>query len=486
LPAPLTCYNRAVAEPRKVLFVAAEMAPLVKVGGLADVGGALPRALRRAGLDVRVALPFYDTIDRASLNAERLATLGDGAALWRAETRDVPVYIIEQAGAFARGRVYGFDDDVERFLAFDDALLAAATTIDWSPDVLHLNDWHTGFIASRLAFDGAHPWRRLPRILTIHNLGFPGDFDQGFAERHGFSKQALHTPSRVDSAIAYSALAQGILHSHALTTVSPTYAREIQAPDFGGDLAPLLRQRADRLSGIINGIDDELYDPTTDSHLAATFDAGTLERRIENRRAVQRQAGLPEVDDVPLVGMVTRLFAQKGPDLAARAVDTLLAGRRFQFVVLGEGDEENEGLMSKLAARHPEPVAVCIDFDAALGQLIYGGCDIFLMPSRYEPCGLGQMMALRYGAVPVVRRTGGLADTVEDCDAALTRGTGFVFDEPSAAALAAALELGLDAFAQREAWRRLQQRCMARDFSWGASAREYAELYERSITEAKP
>jgi starch synthase len=472
-----------VADPLKVLFVAAEMAPIVKVGGLADVAGALPLALRQAGLDVRVALPFYASIDREALQAERIATTGDGAAVWQASVRGVPVYLVEHT-AFGRERVYGYDDDLERFLAFDDALIAAAGALEWSPAVLHLNDWHAGFIASRLAFDGEHPWAGLARVQTIHNLGYTGGFDQAFAGAHGLAGRALAAPAGIEAAVAYSALAQGILHSHALTTVSPTYAAEIQTPEFGGELAPLLQQRAGALTGIINGIDDELYDPATDEHLAANFDATTLEARIANRRAVQRKVGLPQVDDVPLVGVVTRLFAQKGPDLAAAAIDRLLAKRRFQFVVLGEGDEENEALMSKLAARYPEPVAVCIDFDIALGQLIYGGCDIFLMPSRYEPCGLGQMMAMRYGAVPVVRRTGGLADTVEDCDPALESGTGFVFEEPSADALAAALGRALDAYEKRDAWRRLQQRCMARDFSWRAPAQQYAQLYERTTAGA--
>jgi len=472
-----------VAAPLKVLFVAAEMAPLVKVGGLADVTGALPRALRRIGLDARVALPFYAGIERDELPLERLAGLKGGAALWQTHVSDVPVLLIEELQAFGRDKVYGCEDDVERFLAFGDALLAAGQTLDWTPDVLHLNDWHTGFIASRLAPDHAHAWGKLPRVFTIHNLGFAGGFDREFADKYALSKDALAAPRGVTKEVAFSALGQGILHSDALTTVSPTYAREIQTPEFGGELAPLLRQRSDRLTGILNGIDDELYDPQTDVHLAARFDAGTLERRTENRRALQRHVGLPEEDDVPLVGMVTRLYQQKGPDLAAAAIDRLLACRRLQFVVLGEGDEEHEALLTRLANRHPQPVAVCIDFDEPLGQLIYGGCDIFLMPSRYEPCGLGQMMAMRYGAVPVVRRTGGLADTVDDCDRALERGTGFVFDEPSAEALAAVLERAVDAYEQRDAWRRLQQRCMARNFSWRASAARYAQLYEQVVAE---
>ena len=471
-----------------VLFVIAELAPLVKVGGIGDVGGSLPRALRRLGHDVRVALPYYAAIDRQRVAAERLGSLPQGATIWQTEVHGVPVYLIEHE-AFGREEVYGYDDDPARFLAFCDALLSSTEALAWRPDLLHLHDWHPGFIATRLMDRPEHPWAHLPLISTIHNLAFTGPFDAAFAREHGLAGEALASPGGLEPEVPYSGLGQAILHATLVSTVSPTYAREIRTEPFGGDLAPLLQRLGDRLSGILNGIDAEEYDPARDAHLAAMFDAERLDRRIENKRALQRQLSLPLEDDVPLVGMVSRLYWQKGPDLAVAAIERLLSNHRsdghpparLQFVALGKGDEEHERPLAELAARHPQQVAVRIDFDLPLGQLIYGGCDLYLMPSRYEPCGLGQLIAMRYGAVPVVRRTGGLADSVAPFDATRASGTGFVFEQESPAAISSALEEAFAVYADTTAWRELQARCMAQDFSWDSSARQYSELYERAV-----
>jgi len=466
-----------------VLFVVAEMTPLVKVGGVGDVGGALPRALRTLGLDVRVALPYYAAIRRQELPVERLAALPDGAALWRTSAADVPVYLIEHEPSFGREQVYGQKDDSARFLTFCDGVLAASGALDWRPDVLHLHDWHAGFVAARLAAAPEHSWAAQARVCTIHNLGYPGVFNRTFAKRHSLRIEAVQS---LEPAVLYSALAQAILHSHLVTTVSPTYAREILTPEYGEGLEEVLRQLGEQLAGIMNGIDTDEFDPANDPHLPATFDAEHLERRLENKRALQQQMDLPVSDDVPLAGMVTRLFEQKGADLAAAAADRLLAaGSEFQLVVLGTGDPVYEQQLLDLAARYPQQVAVRIAFDAALGQLIYGGSDCFLMPSRYEPCGLGQLIAMRFGAVPVVRRTGGLADSVQPYDRERGLGTGFLFDEIAPEAVASALAEALHAYQDREAWRALQRRAMAQDFSWGHAARQYAKLYQRAVTRAE-
>jgi starch synthase len=468
--------------PTKVLFVIAEMAPLVKVGGLGDIGGSLPRALRRLGLDVRVALPKYASIGGDALQLQRLASLPDGAAIWQGEVRGVPTYLVEHEPSFGREQIYGYDDDPARFLAFCDALLASAESMEWKPDVLHLHDWHPGFLATRLVSRPEHPWAGLPLVCTIHNLAFTGPFDDAFARTHGLAAQPRQVGAPgLPKELPYSALAQGILHADLVSTVSPSYAREIRTPEVGGELSPLLARLGDRLSGILHGIDVEEYDPATDPHLATRFDAEHLERRAENKRALQRRLGLPEDGGVPLVGMVSRLFWQKGPDLAAAAVERLLEQHKLQFVVLGQGDEENERPMLELAARHPRQVAARIEFNQELGQLIYGGCDLFLMPSRYEPCGLGQFIAMRYGAVPLARRTGGLADSIDAYDPAREHGTGFLFEEASAEALAVALEQALAVYRDGAAWRRLQLRGMAQDFSWDRAATEYEELYRRAV-----
>ncbi len=451
------------------------MAPLVKVGGVGDVGGSLPRALRRLGHDVRVALPLYKSIDR-SIAREQVAA-ADGATLWRAEHGGLPVYLLEHE-AFERENVYGYDDDVARFLSFCDGVLACADQLGWTPDVIHLHDWHTGLVASRLA-GGRHPWSSAAPVFTVHNLGYRGDFKAAFAREHGLAVDSSALPPDVKPGIARSALAQGILHARLVSTVSPTYAREILLPEHGRTLAPLLRALGDRLMGIMNGIDTEQYDPARDPDLVAQFDETSLERRRENKAALQERLGLP-ASEAPLIGMVTRLFEQKAPDVALAAIEQILPDGEFQFVLLGTGAPRYEEQARNLATRHPDRVAVSIAFDYALGQLIYGASDFFLMPSRYEPCGLGQMIAMRYGAVPVVRRTGGLADSVEPYGAARDTGTGFLFDELTKNALATALREALRVYDDRAAWRKLQQRAMRRDFSWDSAARQYIDLYVRA------
>jgi starch synthase len=278
-------------------------------------------------------------------------------------------------------------------------------------------------------------------------------------------------------------MAQGIAHAQRVNTVSDTYAKEIMTPEYGAGLDPLLRARGDRVSGIVNGIDYEEFDPATDKALAANYSADTLDPRAENKRALQQAAGLPVDDGALLFGVVTRLFAQKGIDLVPDAFETLLARGNAQLVVLGTGDESVHRALLALEAKHAGRVKIWLDFNPPLGQQIYGGCDVFLMPSRYEPCGLGQLISLRYGAVPLVRRTGGLNDTVEDADASLSRGTGFVFEQATSDDLRGAADRAVAAFADRGAWRAMQQRGMRQDWSWARAARAYASLYEHAIAD---
>jgi starch synthase len=411
------------------------------------------------------------------------------ARLFECSLGEVPVYLIENDGFFGRAQIYGEEDDLERWLYFCDALLAAAPRLaqgrgsagGWQPRVLHLNEWHTAFLGSRLLSAPSHPWASCARIYSIHNLSLQGPFDEAFSRRHGLSAAALAAPSGLRSDVAFSGMAQGILWSDVVSTVSPTYAREIQTAEFGAGLDGLLRSRGDRLTAVLNGLDYEVFDPARDPRIAANYDAGTLDRRVENKKALQQQTGLPIRPEVPLTGMVARLYDQKGSDLVALAFRRLLSERDMQLVVLGTGDAEHERMLSELREAFPEKAGVVIGFDEALAQLIYAGCDFFLMPSRFEPCGLGQLISLRYGAVPVARRTGGLADTVEDCDPHLTSGTGFVFEDASADELGHAVGRALAAYEDRAAWRRLQLRGMSQDFSWDRSAALYRRMYERAL-----
>jgi starch synthase len=466
------------------------MSPLAKVGGLGDVAGSLPRALRERGVNVRIAMPMHSAIDRTLLAPRKVlddvkVPWPDGTQrvdVWMADVRGVPTYLIECERFFDRSGVYGFDDDKDRFLFFCDALLASASHLGFRPDVIHAQDWHTGLLLTRLAAIDAsgddHPWKDAGRVYTIHNLGLQGNFDSGFAHNFGISRHLLAAPEGVDPGMTYSGMAQGILHADRVNTVSDTYAKEIMTPEYGAGLDPLLRARIEVVSGIVNGIDYEEFNPATDPHLAEHYDVDTLDRRAANKRALQERAGLAVNERSMVFGVVTRLFQQKGIDLVAVAFDHMLLNRDAQLVVLGTGDEAVHTMLLQLQDKFPDRVKIWLDFDPPLGQQIYAGCDAFLMPSRYEPCGLGQLISLRYGAVPVVRKTGGLNDTVQNVDLPLRSGTGFVFEAANATELEHACWRALAAFENPAGWRALQERGMRQDWSWGRAAGKYIDLYE--------
>jgi starch synthase len=468
------------------------MSPVAKVGGLGDVAGSLPRDLRAHGCDVRVAMPMHLVVDRTVLPGLRhvLAKVkvpwpgGDERVdVWETDVRGVPVYLLENKRYFDRDRVYGYEDDSERFLFYCDALLAAAPHLGFVPDIVHAQDWHAALLLTRLDAQPLHRWAEAGRVYTIHNLAQRGDFTEAFARRFGIAPRQLAAPDGVPPTVALSAMAQGIMHADRVSTVSETYAKEIMTPEYGAGLDALLRARAGMVSGIVNGIDYEEFDPATDPALVQHYSADALDGRAANKRALQEKAGLPVRNEALLFGVVTRLFAQKGIDLATVALDSMLPVRDMQMVVLGTGDEDVHRMLLRLEQKYPEKVKIWLDFDPPLGQRIYAGCDCFLMPSRYEPCGLGQLISLRYGAVPLVRRTGGLADTVQNADLPLRSGTGFVFDAANAHELEHAAERALAAFENHAGWRAMQERGMRQDWSWGNAAGKYIELYEAALAD---
>ena len=364
-----------------VLFAAVEMSPLAKVGGLGDVVGSLPRALRACGLDVRVAMPLHGAIDRDVL---ALTLVADGvdvpwhdgpqrANVWRAEVRDVPVYLIENERYFDREKVYGYEDDDERMLFFCDALLACAPSLDFAPAVIQAHDWHAALLLARLAAAPEHPWALSGRVYTIHNLAQQGELTAPLLARAGFAAPQLRPPSGLPDKVALSGMAQGIIHADLINTVSETYAKEILTSEYGADLDSLLRARSDVLSGIVNGIDYDEFDPATDGAIARHYSADSidsLDGRAEDKRALQVEAGLPARAEAMLFGAVTRLFAQKGIDLAAVAFDALLSQLDLQLVVLGTGDEKVHGMLLRLQAKYPAKVKIWLDFNPALGQRI--------------------------------------------------------------------------------------------------------------------
>jgi len=478
-----------VAVPHlKVLFVAAEAVPYAKVGGLADVAGALPKALARMGHDVRVVLPRYSSIDetRFKLSASRdaLAVTYRGqrtrAGLREASGAEgIPVYFIESPPHFHRPTIYSQPDDLDRFAFFALAALEVPGAIGWQPDVVHAHDWHSALAVARAGASRSGP--RPATVLTIHNVQYQGNFGPEWLGQAIPDAAALGMDRVLASGGNHSVMALGVAHADAVNTVSETYAREILTPEYGYGMERLLQSRGDRLCGIINGIDYAELDPATDPALPVHYSADRIAPRARNKAALQRRAGLPEKTDVPVLGMVTRLADQKGLDILARALPRALDEMDVQFVLLGTGQPEYHRLMREVADRHKDKAAFVEGFDPALAQLIYGGCDVFLMPSRFEPCGLGQLIALRYGAIPLARRTGGLADTVQDCGDALDRGNGFVFERYDAEELVGCIRRAARAYAKKDAWRQLMQKGMRLDFSWDASARKYVDLYRRAM-----
>lgn len=476
--------------PLNVLFVASEVAPFAKVGGLADVAGALPKALTAMGHDVRLIMPRYGSIDRSRYNiSDTLHEFpveldGTSELAQLAETRldGVPVYMIDSARYFQRDKIYGYQDDLDRFMFFCRAVVEAVRRLGWRPDVIHTNDWHTALVAAWLGTTLREDplFGATASVLTIHNLAFQGWFDEPYRARWNLIPRQL-ADRTVDGVSLYSAMALAIAHADVVNTVSETYAQEILTPAYGEKVDPLLRRRQDHLFGIINGIDYDFFNPATDRFLAQTYDATSLDKKGANKQALQQEAGLAVDPRAPLIGVVGRLTDQKGFDLVAQMVTPVLEEDPFQLVILGTGDERYHQLFQELVERHRDQAELYLKFDAALAQRIYAGADMFLMPSRFEPCGLGQLISLRYGTIPIVRATGGLADTIDDFDPQAETGNGFVFTAYNPFALTSAFTRALEAYRQPEVWRGLMSRAMARDVSWTASASRYQDLYEKAV-----
>ncbi len=482
----------------KVLTLASESAPLVKVGGLGDVVGALPRALRAMGHDVRVALPNYPVVKvqagklgitfkrkgrvdvRWGANADETAA----ASVHEIDLGGVPHYLLGGPSFQPPDKVYGatIDEDAPKFIFYSMAAMALCRELDWQPDILHVHDSHPGAAIYWLAAKGKRErfWRPAASVLTIHNL----PFQNNHAKKH-LALAGLR-PSR-DPRLPWWArdglMGLAIAYADQIDAVSSGYAAEIMGEEYGAGLDGLLRARADRVSGILNGLDYAIWNPSTDHALAHRFDTDTLDRRAADKLALQKACGLKPDPDIPLIGVVSRLDYQKGFDIAAPSLKEVLARGEAQFVLLGTGMPELEALYEPMLTEFRGAASINLRFDGALASRIYGGCDIFLMPSRYEPCGTSQMIAMRYGAIPLVRATGGLIDTVQPYrhGARGGSGTGFLFSEYSSGALLRALRRALKVFADKAVWQALQHRAMAVRFSWERSAEQYVATYERAL-----
>ncbi len=473
----------------KILFLASEAEPFIKVGGLADVAGSLPLALRSLPpqathgipLDVRLVLPLHRSSRAESATMRPVAQFtvfrrggSIPAQVFEIALNGMPVYFINGDLFSTSKSVYSQDPapDREKYAFFSLAALEMLRHMDWQPDIIHANDWHTALALYALRARRTDPvLARIRTALTLHNLPYMGGEGADTLSAYGL------TPLTDDALPQWARtflLPIGLWAADSVIPVSPTYAREILTPEFGCGLESFLRERSQSITGILNGIDVASWDPSTDKEIPMRFTAETLNRRLVNKAALQKAVGLPEDARFPLLAMVGRIDRQKGIDLTFDALRQS-SGRPWQFVLLGTGDPALENIATALEKEFPNRVRAALRYDAALSRLIYAGADMLLMPSRYEPCGLAQMIAMRYGCIPVVRATGGLKDTVEEGR------TGFLFEKDSADNMSEALQRAFGVYVNPEKWQRYQRNAMGEDFSWPKSARQYAMLY-RALT----
>jgi starch synthase len=477
-----------------ICAIASEVVPLAKTGGLADVAGALSRQLTAAGHDIRLFMPFYSQIRRERLDAARVATLqGVPIAIgrheypvdiWRAHLPGsaTPVYLVESAALYARGRLYTTDpDEHRRFLVLTRAALECCRRMNFHPHIVHSHDWHTALapLWLRSIYRDDPLFAGTRSVLTIHNIGYQGEF--GAADVAdldlGPDLYLLHQDDLRAGRI--NTLKNGILHADAVTTVSPTYAREITTPRYGLGLETALAARGAAVHGILNGVDYEEWDPRRDKYLPIHFSAADLAPKAElKRNFLLRQNLKPTQGRVPLFGIVSRLASQKGFDLLTEALPRLLRQHDVRVAVVGTGDAQYEKFFAGLAEQHRGRAWFFGGYDESLAHWIEGASDVFLMPSLYEPCGLNQMYSLRYGTIPVVRRTGGLADSVTHFDPATGQGTGIVFNDFDTGAMNWALDTAMQWYPQPDLWNRIVQNAMACDSSWQTQAGEYVKLFE--------
>jgi len=491
---------------QKILFVSPEAAPFVKAGGLGAVMFALPRALKNLGYDVRLMLPRYAGIDLEKFDLEMELEGLEVPTDVETESETEPKYLICNVKKYTglnngtnnrnpvttyflenleyyekRSNIYGYNDDAIRW-----ALLSRGTleflrvSRDWLPDVIITSDWQTGFLSNYLktVYKDDPRLRRIATIFVIHNLYYQGMFDHRFVSEMDYDDGQSNIPSFFSPRLLkVNGMRRGILHADLISTVSPTYAKEIMTPDYGELLDGLLRERRSRVYGILNGIDYEEFNPETDRYLIANYNEDSLEKRLDNKLELQARFGLDQNKNAFLVAIASRFSEQKGFDLMFQVTDVLLKELNMQLAILGNGEGKYMGFFQDLEKRYPGRVGTHLNFDLVMPHLIHGGADAVLIPSKFEPAGLLQLEAMRYGVVPIVRKTGGLADTVEDHDPVSNSGTGFVFKDFDSQAMMVAITRAFENYRQKSVWRGIERRAMLKDFSWDKSAKEYAHLF---------
>ncbi|MBQ9832252.1 MAG: glycogen synthase GlgA [Clostridia bacterium] len=476
--------------PMKVLIATSEAQPFIKTGGLADVAGTLPIALKKLGVDVRVILPKYRIMNEQYYGKLKKLCNFNIKLGWRSqycgievyEHKGVTFYFVDNEYYFARGYVYGGggNDEAERFGFFSKAVLEAMPHIDFFPDVLHCNDWQTGMTAAllKLQYKDKKEYSSIRTLFTIHNLRYQGVFERGFADellslgKSAFDEKQLEYFGNVNF------LKAGLVYADAISTVSPTYAKEIQTSEHGETLENVLRARSNVLHGILNGIDHDEYDPRTDKAIAARYPLKTMRGKAVCRSALRQELNLTqEGSDAAIIAMVTRLTEQKGMDIVEYAIDELMK-RNVQLAILGSGEARYCDVFARAVSKYPGRIALRFEYNESLAHRFYAGADMFLMPSAFEPCGLSQMLALRYGTIPIVRETGGLIDSIPPYNKITGEGLGFTFARYDSDDLVGAVDRALDVyFNNTKQWKTMIARALETDYGWESSARKYIELY---------
>jgi len=484
----------------KIIFTASELNPIAKVGGLADVIGALPKALHQLGLDVRIVIPKYGVIKEEEYPSKKVAAgvkvpfNGEEKTIDIYETplpnTDIPVYMIDNLEYLGQNGIYfetdasssGSNREAERYSFFARALMEIFEPLDWYPNVIHCHDWHVGFVPVMLKVMAKQneKLKDIRSLFTIHNLEYQGRYDKEMIfQALGLKEDDYPTLSETQNG-QINSLQQAILTSDHLNTVSPNYAEEILTSEFGAGLEKVLATRQEDLDGILNGLDVDRFDPSQDKNIGQQYSPDDISGKKECKADLQQKCGLPINPEIPIMGIVSRLADQKGIDLIHAIADDL-AKENMQFVCLGTGDPKLESMMKEISEKYPDKFYANISFDAAFAQQIYAGSDMFLMPSKFEPCGLGQMISMRYGTLPIVRATGGLKDTVKNIDVVTGQGDGFVFENYDAKEFLESCKHGLNLYQDTEKWYDVVKRVMAKDFTWDNSAKKYINLYKKIL-----
>ena len=470
----------------KVLICASEGAPFAKTGGLADVIGALPKALKQKGVDARVIMPYCKKIKEKQIAYYkgyayvRVGSRMEYVGIFHAIHEGIDFYFVDNDRYFYRDTFYGFGDDGERFAFFDFAVLEALRVIDFFPDILHCNDWQTGLIPyiKKANYYSYYEYNRIKTVYSIHNIQYQGIFPMDMM-------QILFMPygNSLEFEGCINFMKTAIMESDAITTVSPTYKDEVLTDFYGYKLNNILGLRYYDFHGIINGIDVLKYDPLTDKHIYTNYDITTVDKgKKDNKKKLLKEFGLDSTQDVPVFGLVSRLVDQKGVDLLMPIIDEVIQHSNAKFILMGSGDKMYEDFFRNTEAKYPDRFKCFIGYSDPIAQKIYAGTDIFLMPSKFEPCGLGQMIAMRYGTLPLVRETGGLKDTVQPYNQYDKTGTGFTFTNFNAYELKEVMFLAIDAYNNKKAdWKKLVQQAMEKDYSWEASALVYINLFKKLI-----